>query len=64
MEILQSFNLPDYSLDISSLLYSFGNKHKTYEGYLQRDCQKFCRLFLGVINKELNEIKKNYLMNN
>ena len=40
-EILQSNHLKDYSIDMSSFLYSFSNKHKTYEGHLQHDCQEF-----------------------
>ena len=40
---------------MSSFLYSFSNKHKTYEGHLQHDCQEFCRIFLDDINKELND---------
>ena len=54
-EILQSNHLKDYSIDMSSFLYSFSNKHKTYEGHLQHDFQEFCRIFLDDINKELNE---------
>ena len=49
-EILQSNHLKDYSIDMSRFLYSFSNKHKTYEGHLQ-----FRRIFLDDINKELNE---------
>ena len=59
-EILEIFNL-DYYLNLSSFLYSFGNKHKTYEGHLQHDCQEFCRMFLDDINKELNENKRELL---
>ena len=40
---------------MSSFLYSFSNRHKTYEGHLQHDWQEFCRIFLDDINKELNE---------
>ena len=49
-EILQSNHLKDYSIDMPRFLYSFSNKHKTYEGHLQ-----FRRIFLDDINKELNE---------
>lgn len=54
-EKVQFNHLKDYSLDMSSFLYSFSNKHKTYAGHLQHDCQEFCRIFLDDINKELNE---------
>jgi len=53
--LLKFNNLNDYSLDTFSFLYSFGNKHNTYEGYMQQDFHEFCRIYLDDINKELNE---------
>ena len=54
---MNTVNTQEKYIDISNFKKEFGEKHPTFEGYLQNDSQEFCRVLLEDLSTELNEVK-------